>query len=92
MNSATVIQKNTKKEDPIEITIANRTVSKMDNLGSQEKKKVYIKGKYCTSGIRGSQPSVKSFASCFSVTSHKEKQNTNKRCLCQVQSHSAKYI
>eukprot|EP00957_Ditylum_brightwellii_P140828 10727573-Ditylum_brightwellii.AAC.1 len=64
----------------------------MDNLGSQEKEKVDTKGKSCTLDVGGSQPSIKSFASCFSATSDKETQNANKRRLCPVQSHSAKYI
>eukprot|EP00957_Ditylum_brightwellii_P027360 2068152-Ditylum_brightwellii.AAC.1 len=64
----------------------------MDDLGSQEKEKVNTKGKSCTLDVGGSQSFIESFASCFSVTSDKEKQNANKRCLCRVQSHSTKYI
>eukprot|EP00957_Ditylum_brightwellii_P183415 13971362-Ditylum_brightwellii.AAC.1 len=64
----------------------------MDNLGSQEKVIVDFGGKSCTLDIGGSQPSIESFASCFSVTSNQEKQLANKRCLSQVQSHFTKYI
>eukprot|EP00957_Ditylum_brightwellii_P063963 4852611-Ditylum_brightwellii.AAC.1 len=64
----------------------------MDNLGSQEKATMNVRGKSCTLDVGGSPPSIESFASCFSVTLDQEKQLANKRCLCRVQSHSAKYI
>eukprot|EP00957_Ditylum_brightwellii_P113672 8666925-Ditylum_brightwellii.AAC.1 len=61
MTPATVIQKNTKDKDPIEINIVNRALPKMDNLGSQEKDKVDTKGKSSTLDVGGSQPSIEPF-------------------------------
>eukprot|EP00957_Ditylum_brightwellii_P097715 7441827-Ditylum_brightwellii.AAC.1 len=91
MTSASSTAKNTKDKDPIEITIVDRTPSKLDESESQDKGK-FPDDVSIALGVGGSQPSNDLFASCFSATSNKAQQKVNKRCLCHVQAHSAKYI
>eukprot|EP00957_Ditylum_brightwellii_P144494 11006826-Ditylum_brightwellii.AAC.1 len=73
MTSASIPVKNTKDKDPIEITIVNRTPSKLDESGSQDKEK-FPNDVSIASDVGGSQPSNDSFASCFSATSNKAQQ------------------
>eukprot|EP00957_Ditylum_brightwellii_P017343 1306251-Ditylum_brightwellii.AAC.1 len=91
MTSASSPVKNTKDKDPIKITIVDRIPSKLDELGSQDKEK-FPNDVSITSDVGGSQTSNDLFASCFSATSDKAQQKVNKRRLCRVQAHSAKYI
>eukprot|EP00957_Ditylum_brightwellii_P030960 2345863-Ditylum_brightwellii.AAC.1 len=62
MTSTSSPVKNTADKDPIKITIINRTPSKLDELGSQDKEK-FPDDASIASDVRGSQPSNDSFAS-----------------------------
>eukprot|EP00957_Ditylum_brightwellii_P072437 5504932-Ditylum_brightwellii.AAC.1 len=91
MTSASSTAKNTEDKDPIKITIVDRTPSKLDESGIQDKEK-FPDDVSIALDVRGSQPSNNSFALCFLATSNKAQQKVNKRRLCHVQAHSAKYI
>eukprot|EP00957_Ditylum_brightwellii_P122995 9377983-Ditylum_brightwellii.AAC.1 len=88
MTSTSSPVENTADKDPIKITIVDRTLSKLDETGSQDKEK-FPDNASIASDIGGSQLSNNSFASCFLATSSKAQQKINKRRLCRVQGHSA---
>eukprot|EP00957_Ditylum_brightwellii_P082261 6254962-Ditylum_brightwellii.AAC.1 len=73
MTSTSSPVKNTKDKDPIKITIINRTPSKLDESGSQDKEK-FSNSVSIASDVGGSQPSNNLFASCFLATSNKAQQ------------------
>eukprot|EP00957_Ditylum_brightwellii_P064475 4893178-Ditylum_brightwellii.AAC.1 len=73
MTSASSPVKNTEDKYPIEITIVDRTPSKLDELGSQDKEK-FPDNVSITSDVGRSQLSNDSFASCFLATSNKAQQ------------------
>eukprot|EP00957_Ditylum_brightwellii_P028434 2147348-Ditylum_brightwellii.AAC.1 len=62
MTSTSSPVKNTEDKDPIEITIVDRTLSKLDESGSQDKEK-FPDDASIALDIGGSQPSSDSFAS-----------------------------
>eukprot|EP00957_Ditylum_brightwellii_P138703 10572737-Ditylum_brightwellii.AAC.1 len=64
----------------------------MDDLESQEKASIDVEGKSCALDVGESNPSIAFFASCLSATLDKQQPIANKCRLCQVQSHSTKYI